>query len=820
MLTAEQQMVVDTVCSTSDNRIIAVNSIAGSGKTSTGEAVIRAYKPKNGFYTAFNKAIVEDSKRRFGSLIDAKTVHALAYKYVKPTESIEDLNYLTIKENISYEDKAIIIDALDDFFRSSSVDIYEYATTKTNNEKLQELIANYASMMLEGKIPPTFNYMLKCLHIMLLHQEIEIDFDLLILDECLTGESMIATSTGDRSIRSIYNDLTKGKEVLVKSFNQTTELYEFKKAINPLKSLNRDVVEIKTEGLNKLRCTPNHKVLTQRGYVQAQDIKIGKDYLLLDSPQNQKTKLILNKDQYQIVLGSYLGDGHLDKRSKFNTYRIKLTQGEKQLNYLRWKASCLQLEDTIHPIKSGYTGKSNVYQTAYSKTFVLPDSLFDLVIKDLNPLGLAIWFMDDGSKYKINSNNFTKEENEQLSSMLLERFGIKNKVIQEANNFFAVHIQDEKKLIEVISNYLHPDVYHKIYNKIPEHTVPILSNQYKCYGGNVVTSITDIGKQTVYDFEVEDNHNFLCSNSKYATKIIVHNCQDTTAVTLEIFKLINAKHKVMFGDKYQNIYSFMNTVNAFEELDDLNLLRLTKSFRCNPYIADLVDVYGKKYLEEDFVFVGNDDIKPENTFKVAYITRTNAMLIERMHNLLSEGQTFTLTRNVNEIFALPMALLNAANGKPVFDKKYKYLENEYKNFDQLRRNYRNFYEYINLIMEDSLLESVTKMLMNFANKRIDIYSLKNAVVKMQKERRENPNIVLTTAHAFKGLEMDSVFIEDDLNNSVNRTIQRMRELQPIVSAPEILDTRAFLSKEQKEDLNTYYVALSRARTAITNVGYL
>ena len=29
MLTAEQQMVVDTVCSTSDNRIIAVNSIAG-----------------------------------------------------------------------------------------------------------------------------------------------------------------------------------------------------------------------------------------------------------------------------------------------------------------------------------------------------------------------------------------------------------------------------------------------------------------------------------------------------------------------------------------------------------------------------------------------------------------------------------------------------------------------------------------------------------------------------------------------------------------------------------------------------------------------
>ena len=187
-LTMEQQKVVDTVCSTADNRIVAVNSIAGSGKTSTGEAVIRAYKPKNGFYTAFNKAIVEDSKRRFGSLIDAKTVHALAYKYVKPTKSIEDLNYLTIKENISYEDKAIIIDTLDEFFRSSSVDIYDFAATKTRNEKLQELIANYANMMLEGKIPPTFNYMLKCLHIMLLHQEIEIDFDKGIVSNISSGK--------------------------------------------------------------------------------------------------------------------------------------------------------------------------------------------------------------------------------------------------------------------------------------------------------------------------------------------------------------------------------------------------------------------------------------------------------------------------------------------------------------------------------------------------------------------------------------------------------------------------------------------------------
>jgi F-box protein, helicase, 18 len=471
-LTNEQNYVIDSVLCSDDGKVIAVNSIAGSGKTSTADALIRAYAPKTGFYTAFNKAIVEDSKRRFGDLIDAKTVHALAYKYVKPKKKIEELNYTTIKEPISYEEKAIIIDALDDFFRSSYIDIYNYAITKTENEVLQELIVNYANMMLEGKIPPTFNYMLKCLHLMLLHEEIGIDFDLLILDEC----------------------------------------------------------------------------------------------------------------------------------------------------------------------------------------------------------------------------------------------------------------------------------------------------------------------------------------------------QDTTAVTLEIFKLINAKHKVMFGDKYQNIYSFMNTVNAFDELTDITTLRLTKSFRCDPNIASIVDKYGKTYLENSFIFNGNENIEKDSTFKIAYITRTNAMLIERMYYLMNQGESFTLTRNPNEIFALPIAVLNAANGKEVYDKKYKFLEKEYKNFDKVRRSYRNFYEYINVIMEDPLIEIATKVLGNFANKRINIYDVKTKALTL----KPNPNIILTTAHAFKGLEMDNVYIEDDLNISVNRTIHRINELSTIMDG----NPKLYLSKEQKEDLNTYYVALSRAKTNVMNVRYL
>ena len=58
------------------------------------------------------------------------------------------------------------------------------------------------------------------------------------------------------------------------------------------KSNQRDVYEIHTEGLNKLRCTDNHKVLTQRGYVEVKDLIIGQDMLLLT--QLMKRKLSLN----------------------------------------------------------------------------------------------------------------------------------------------------------------------------------------------------------------------------------------------------------------------------------------------------------------------------------------------------------------------------------------------------------------------------------------------------------------------------------------------------------------------------------------------
>ena len=466
MLTDEQQLVVDTVCSSNDNRIIAVNSIAGSGKTSTGDAIIRAVQPKNGFYTAFNRAIVTNSAARFGNLVKCKTVHALAWQYIRPS-SIEEFTPNSIKENISYEDKLTVINTLDGFYRSAFTDIEEYVNLATDDEVIKDLVISYAMMMLEGKIPVTFNYLLKCLHLLLLNKELEINFDLFILDEA----------------------------------------------------------------------------------------------------------------------------------------------------------------------------------------------------------------------------------------------------------------------------------------------------------------------------------------------------QDTTAVTLEIFKLINSDRKIIFGDKFQNIYTFMDTVNAFEELDNLNLLRLTKSFRCNPFVAETVEHFGRQYLENDFQFKGNPDVIQEYGASTAYLSRTNASVIERMYTLMTLGMKFHSIRSIDELFALPLAIDTLMQYRVLTDPRYKFLEKEFYKF--LSSNcYGDFTDYLQLNMGSPAIVSACNTVNKFKKLKIDIKYLKERIKACNTDKR----LIVTTAHAYKGLEADTVIIENDLNNSVNNAILSYRDAKENFAID--------LPREVKEDLNTYYVALSRAKTILNNVHYI
>jgi hypothetical protein len=61
--------------------------------------------------------------------------------------------------------------------------------------------------------------------------------------------------------------------------------------------------------------------------------------------------------------------------------------------------------------------------------------------------------------------------------------------------------------------------------------------------------------------------------------VILDEINDTTAVALEIFRLIPAAKKIGLGETNQAIYQFLNLVNGFEEMADEPVLYLTHSWR-------------------------------------------------------------------------------------------------------------------------------------------------------------------------------------------------------------------------------------------------
>lgn len=271
---------------------------------------------------------------------------------------------------------------------------------------------------------------------------------------------------------------------------------------------------------------------------------------------------------------------------------------------------------------------------------------------------------------------------------------------------------------------------------------------------------------------------------------------DTTGVTLEIFKLLPAKKKIMVGDPNQNIYSFMHTINGFELLKHVGVTKhLSQSFRVSDGIAKRVEKFVKGNFNKDMEFKGIENkICPEIN-SCAYIARTNATLIRRMIILYKTRTPFNLTRAPTEIFNLPLILMNISKPDAVImDKKYKHLKDDYRHYLRIRERMNDesfsFFKYLmNEYPEDRALKSAINLLINYTYSEIyDVY-------KAAKEFKGRAVITVTSAHASKGLEFDEVYIEDDMNQCLPSEIE---------------------TEEDLTEYKLYYVACTRAKYFLNN----
>ena len=369
--------------------------------------------------------------------------------------------------------------------------------------------------------------------------------DVIFFDECEFGDQYVESNNTSFQIKDLYNNYINGKELpLLKTFNELTEKFEYKKIIRVYHKGNRNVLQINADG-KYIYCTPNHKHLTYDGWKRADELKYGD---LLKSSRIDKLKS-LNSDQEQIVIGSFLGDGNLmcQRNIKQSSFRLRVIHGINQEDYCKWKASMFNCNTAIIE-KNGYSNKKAI--KFVTPTFGLPIKLTSKkqncpqwILDKLDARGIAIWFMDDGSitrKWKNNCSATisTCSFDEDSQIRFVKKFnslGIDCHYKKYDGYFYLLFNKDGfKHIVNIIKPYIHESMAYKI-NEDNIKSDYKWNSQYNSYTYMVVRGLIDIcEKKEVYDIEMEDNHNFIISanNKNIFGGPIVHNCQRTTGLAM------------------------------------------------------------------------------------------------------------------------------------------------------------------------------------------------------------------------------------------------------------------------------------------------
>lgn len=196
--------------------------------------------------------------------------------------------------------------------------------------------------------------------------------------------------------------------------------------------------------------------------------------------ENKQLDLI----QHDLVVGSLLGDGHIDKRENFPLFIV--SHAENQKDYLYYKYEIMENLCEMTPTK--YDGK---------KQYKIVDSVCDCqdfyrfntrtyhalkpfremskidLVNQLNEYSFSIWMLDDGhcdekGYWELCSPLNSDEERCLLTSILFNKFGV-TAVEQKDNRYFRFRSEDSFKITKMVLNNI-PNNLDVIQNKILNKT--------------------------------------------------------------------------------------------------------------------------------------------------------------------------------------------------------------------------------------------------------------------------------------------------------------------------------------------------------------
>ena len=162
--------------------------------------------------------------------------------------------------------------------------------------------------------------------------------------------------------------------------------------------------------------------------------------------EEYKKTLFLSKKQKDVLVGLLLGDGHVELSPNGKSARLKVEYSVKNSDYVDFLYQIFKNLVRMKPRTRTVKGFGKNFDRLGFTTLSLPDFLAfrDLFYRDktkivpsniaqlLTDIGLAVWFMDDGS-YKskeckgklLCTHNFTSGEIALLCKVLDHNFGLR-----------------------------------------------------------------------------------------------------------------------------------------------------------------------------------------------------------------------------------------------------------------------------------------------------------------------------------------------------------------------------------------------------------
>jgi recombination protein RecA len=297
-------------------------------------------------------------------------------------------------------------------------------------------------------------------------------------------------------------------------------------------------------GRAQFGCTPNHLIRTPGGWRHAGELAAG-DRVLEALPHH------LSDQQWQVLLGGLMGDGALSPTRSGHGARFRWGHGAKQAEYGDWKASLfgnLRCSRSTNTKGAAFYDLQPLPELAEVREAVYLDGkkVFSHdYLKQLTPLSLAVWYMDDGS-FTLRAKGLQERTREgsgrseicieamerttrtRLAEYLADTWDIRPKLVSRAGKAVLQFPKDETaKLHALIAPFVHPSMAYKLLPKYRDRcsVEPVFAEmRYELVPMPIISIAPKPRTRSMrrFDLEVEGNHNY------FVDGVMVHNSPETT----------------------------------------------------------------------------------------------------------------------------------------------------------------------------------------------------------------------------------------------------------------------------------------------------